>query len=237
MGPNLASVLTQRLGYAVSANEPFFANAGSVCTSTTQCVFPNGFVPQTSLDPAAAGMLQYIPNAVQDGYFTGSNNQQETDDRGGTRIDYDSKFGLLSFYYFIGDTSNNKAYGANNIPGFPSADVTHGKQFNLGSTTSFGSTAVNEFRFNFTRFVADSNQPEAGVGPGTLSKLGFVVNEPGGITPALRPTKACPTSASTTLILAPLQLCISGIRAVHRFLITSLWCAAGTLLSSARKRL
>ena len=182
-GPNLASVLTQRLGYAVSANEPFFANAGSVCTSTTQCVFPNGFVPQTSLDPAAAGMLQYIPNAVQDGYFTGSNNQQETDDRGGTRIDYDSKFGLLSFYYFIGDTSNNKAYGANNIPGFPSADVTHGKQFNLGLTTSFGSTAVNEFRFNFTRFVADSNQPEAGVGPGTLSKLGFVVNEPGGITP------------------------------------------------------
>ncbi len=183
-GPYFASVLSERLGYAVTAGEPYFANAGSTCVVTTQCVFPNSFVPTAALDPAAAGMLQYIPKPTTQGiYFAGLNAGHLTDDRGGFRIDYNSPIGLLSWYYFMGDTNNTTAYGSNNVPGFPTANVTNGKQFNLSLTTNFGSSAVNQFLFNFTRFVALSGEPLAGIAPGTLSQLGFVTNVPGGITP------------------------------------------------------
>jgi Carboxypeptidase regulatory-like domain len=180
-GPYLASQLSQKLGYTVSSGENFF---GANCTTNTQCVFPNAIIPQSVWDPAAAGMLKYIPTATQGSNFVSSGNNQILDDnRGGARIDYNSRFGLLSFYYFIGDTSTYSTYGANNVPGFPTLNLTRGQQFNIGLTTNFGSTKVNELRFNFTRFVAGSSVPGAGIAPGTLSNLGFAVNVPGGITP------------------------------------------------------
>jgi hypothetical protein len=182
-GPYLASVLSQKLGYAVSSGENFF---GANCTIPTNCVFPNAIIPQSVWDSAAAGMLKYIPAPTpgQGNNFVSSGNNQILDDnRGGAKVDYNSRIGLLSFYYFIGDSSNASTYGANDVPGFPTVNLTRGQQFNVGLTTSIGGTAVNEFRFNFTRFVASSSQPSAGVGPGTLSQLGFAVNVPGGITP------------------------------------------------------
>jgi len=183
-GPYFASVLSQRLGYTVTAGEPYFANAGGSCTANTQCVFPNSIVPTAALDPAAAGMLQYIPPANTPGnFFSGLNAGNLSDNRGGFRIDYNSPWGLLSGYYFMGSTNNTTAYGSNNLPGFPTANVTNGNQYNISFTTNFGSNAVNQFLFNFTRYVALNSKPLAGIAPGTLSNLGFVTNVPGGITP------------------------------------------------------
>jgi carboxypeptidase family protein/TonB-dependent receptor-like protein len=180
-GPFLATALSQRLGYTVSAGEPYF---GSSCTSNAQCAFPNGIIPKAAWDPASAGMLQFVPAPNQGQFFVATGDDQHTrDDRGGVRIDYDSPFGRVSGYYFIGDVSSLNPFGSNNVPGFPTSNVTRSQQFNLGLITSLGSTAVNEFRFNFTRFVADSNQPSAGIGNGLLSQLGFAVNVPGGISP------------------------------------------------------
>jgi Carboxypeptidase regulatory-like domain/TonB dependent receptor len=180
-GPYLASELSQKLGYTVSSGEQFF---GPTCTANTQCVFPNAIIPKSVWDTAATGMLKYIPLPTQGSNFVSSGNNQVLDDnRGGFRVDYNSRFGLLSFYYFIGDSSNLNTYGANNVPGFPTDDLTRGEQYNLGLSTNIGPTAVNEFRFNFTRFVASSASPSTGVGPGTLSQLGFDVGVPGGITP------------------------------------------------------
>src|ERR1700674_2659227 len=42
-GPYLANLLSQRLGYPVSANEQYYTSG---CTLSTQCVFPNGIIPQ-----------------------------------------------------------------------------------------------------------------------------------------------------------------------------------------------
>src|SRR5262249_41101333 len=42
-GPYLANLLTQRLGYGVRANEPYFTPG---CILNTQCVFPNAMIPQ-----------------------------------------------------------------------------------------------------------------------------------------------------------------------------------------------
>src|SRR5271169_2533690 len=57
-GPYWAQVLTQRLGYAVNQNEPY-SFVG--CTTTTQCVFPGGVIPQSAWDTPTAHILPYIP--------------------------------------------------------------------------------------------------------------------------------------------------------------------------------
>jgi hypothetical protein len=182
-GPYFAQVLSQRLGYTVASGEPYF---GASCASSAQCVFPNGMISQSALDPASKNLLQFIPqpNAGAALFVSSGNNQHTRDDRGGARIDYDSRWGMLSGYYAIGDTDTLKPYGTNNVPGFPTSDTLRSQQFNLGLTSNFRGVAVNEFRFNFTRLVSSSDKPLAGVGPGTLKSLGFAVGVPGGITPA-----------------------------------------------------
>src|SRR4029077_8125932 len=50
--------LSQRLGYLVTAGEPY-SFVG--CTSTANCVFPGGLIPKTAWAAPAAGILPYIP--------------------------------------------------------------------------------------------------------------------------------------------------------------------------------
>src|SRR5262249_14093160 len=45
-GPYLANLLTQKLGYGVSANEPYYFPG---CTTSESCVFPNGIIPQRGM--------------------------------------------------------------------------------------------------------------------------------------------------------------------------------------------
>src|SRR6202522_1310372 len=44
-GPYLAQTLSQRLGYQVRLNEPFYTNG---CTTSSQCVFPNAIIPMNA---------------------------------------------------------------------------------------------------------------------------------------------------------------------------------------------
>src|SRR5947209_1929317 len=57
-GPFLANLLSQKLGYAVSANEPYFIPG---CTNSSQCVFPNAVIPQQAWSAPAINLLRYIP--------------------------------------------------------------------------------------------------------------------------------------------------------------------------------
>src|SRR5580698_7767817 len=59
-GSAWASVLSQRLGYAVSDGEPYYTQG---CTDPSVCVFPNGVIPQSAWSPAATGTLSYIPQS------------------------------------------------------------------------------------------------------------------------------------------------------------------------------
>ena len=59
-GPYLANLLSQKLGYTVSANEPYYSPG---CTSNIQCVFPNAVIPQSAWSAPAQHLLQYIPAA------------------------------------------------------------------------------------------------------------------------------------------------------------------------------
>jgi len=61
-----ADVLTKRLGYTVSPNEPYWFSG---CTTNSQCVFPGAtgpFIPQAAWSPVAVKTLKFIPTPTGD---------------------------------------------------------------------------------------------------------------------------------------------------------------------------
>src|SRR5256714_9741232 len=62
-GQGWADALSSRLGYTVTNAEGYAFDVvnGTACTSTAQCVFPNGIIPQNAFAAPAIGILPYIP--------------------------------------------------------------------------------------------------------------------------------------------------------------------------------
>ena len=71
-GPYLASLLTQRLGYAVTTGEPYTS------------VFPERLIPQSAWSAPGKNLLQYIPspNVSASQYSTSAFAQTVRDDKG-----------------------------------------------------------------------------------------------------------------------------------------------------------
>jgi Carboxypeptidase regulatory-like domain len=183
-GPYFANILSQRLGYTVTNGEPYYA-AG--CTSNSQCVFPNAVIPQQAWSPVATNMIKLglIPqpntNNPNFNFVSSQYAQGLRDDKGGIRIDQNTRFGTLFGYYFNDDYLLNSPYpsGGATVPaaGFAYTATTAGRAqlINLGTTKTFGSYAVNEFRFSYVRNTLALGTPTGGVGSNyTLSNLGFV---------------------------------------------------------------
>jgi Carboxypeptidase regulatory-like domain len=166
--------LTQRLGYAVTAGEQY-SFAG--CTSTSQCVFPGGLIPQTAWAAPAAGILPFIPapNNANGTYSNNSQRDKVTDNKIGERVDFNSrKTGNWSFYYHFDDSTVNSALpsGGASVPGFPAVTPTRAQEFVISNNKTLGSTAVNEARLTFFRTSTHLNNPSGG--QASLSSLGFV---------------------------------------------------------------
>ena len=188
-GPFWASTLSARLGYAVSDQEPYYAPG---CTSAT-CVFPNAVIPKKAWSPAAVGLLQFIPqpNAPNNFFETSASAQKLRDDKGGVRVDQNTRFGMLFAYYFNDDYVLDSPYpnGGSTVPGFAASTTGRAQLVNLGDTKNFGAYAVNEFRFSFVRNTLGLTNPEGGLGH-TLASLGFVTpwNATTGGIAAIKPT-------------------------------------------------
>jgi len=193
VGPFWASVLSKRLGYTVTNLEPYYTVG---CTLPTQCVFPNGVIPKVAFSAPAKALLPFIPLANPSGFFVGTGNNYDTDaNQGGVRVDANTRWGVLSAYYSIYDSSLLRPYGSNPVPGFGNLDTSHPQQINLSDTKTFGASSVNEFRFNVLRYVSWVNNPTQGLGP-KLSSLGFVTPASpttGGINPADPRVEGIPT--------------------------------------------
>jgi len=183
-GPYLANLLTNKLGYGVSAGEPYYTPG---CVTSAQCVFPNAIIPQTAWSAPAMHLLQYIPtpNIGDSTFATGAAGQKLRDDKGSFRIDSNSqRLGLISAYYFFDDyTLNNpypRAQGGASVPGFNALNLGRGQLATLSQTKSFGSSMVNELRVSVMRNANTLGQPSGGVGP-SLASQGFVtgVGTPG----------------------------------------------------------
>ena len=186
-GPYLAKLLTQKLGYGVTENEPYYTAA---CTSNVQCVFPNAVIPQRAWSEPAKHLLQYIPlpNLGPGTFSTGSEGRVLRDHKGSFRMDGSSeRFGLFSAYYYFDDYNLNNPYprgqGGASIPGFAGLDLGRSQLMNLGHTKTVGASIVNELRLSFMRSSNNVGEPSGGVGP-SLASQGFVTG-PG--TPGIVP--------------------------------------------------
>jgi len=202
-GDQLATVLSTRLGYPVTSGENYFtgptqANPGApVCTLNTQCVFPNGVIPKAGFSPAAAGLLPFVPapNASNPGfnYSTSAFERRQRDDKLGVRVDANTRFGMISGYWHGDDATVNDPFpssgatvASDNIGAFNALSRTRAQVLTLSDTRSFGSTAVNEFRFSYLRSAVRLFTPQGGLSanrnPITLAGLGFTPPMGSGLT-------------------------------------------------------
>ena len=186
-GPYLAGLLSQKLGYGVTANEPYYF-AG--CTSGALCVFPNAIVPQRAWAEPSKHLLPYIPlpSSGDSTFSSGAYGKKLRDDKGSFRVDGNSqRWGLFSAYYFFDDYNLDNPYptgqGGASVPGFAALNLGRAQLINVGHTKTFGASAVNELRLSYMRGANNVGQPSGGVGP-SLASQGFVTG-PG--TPGIVP--------------------------------------------------
>jgi hypothetical protein len=182
-GQYIASLLTEKLGYAVSQGEPFYTPG---CNTPLACVFPNATIPTKAWSAPAVNLLQYIPlpNIGSNQFATSASSETVTDEKGGGRIDANTRVGQISGYYFVDNYRLDNPYpggqGGASIPGFDALTIGRAQMITVGDTKVLGASAVGEFHAGFLRNVNDIGQPRGGAGV-TLQSQGFVtgVGTPG----------------------------------------------------------
>jgi hypothetical protein len=184
--------LTRLLGYPVANGEPYYVDgcATNADAEAGKCVFPGQIIPQAAWSPAATGTLKFIAEpTVTDAngkprFLDQSQPATINDDKLGGRVDWDTqRTGRWSFYYHFDNGSVANPYGAGSMPGFPTTNPYRAQQVLIGDTKSFGSSAVNELRLNYTRNVLVSGQQSQGFGQ--VSTWGFVEGGATGILPQI----------------------------------------------------
>lgn len=175
-GPYWANQLANKLGYNVTAGEPYYTPG---CASSSQCVFPNAIIPQSVWSGPAQKLLQYIPEPnLPNNYFsTSAYDETLRDDKGAMRVDASTRWGTIYGYYFGDDYTENNPYptlqGGANVPGFSALNLGRSQLLTIGDTKSFGSNSVNEFHFSYVRDANNVGTPEGTVGT-SLTSQGFV---------------------------------------------------------------
>ena len=179
-GPYFASLLSQKLGYTVTQGEPYYVPGCTAANAQAgQCVFGDAVIPQSAWSVPAQRMLQYIPapNTAQGTFATSSFDQTVRDDKAGARVDANSRWGLLSAYYFIDDFNLSNPYpvaqsGAS-VPGFAALTTGRAQLLALGDTKTLNATMVNEFHLSYMRDNTNLGQPVGGRNVSLVSQ-GFV---------------------------------------------------------------
>jgi len=200
-GAAFASQLTQQFAstthQTVTAGEPYFIPG---CTQAT-CVFPNGMLPAGAFNPISTNLLPFIlpANGAVSGVPTFTTNSQAvnlSDNKFSLRGDANTRFGLLTAYYYYDKYNRIDPYWPGNAPVYPGFNVdgrgqTH--NINLGDTKTISSSSVNEFRLGYFRLDTAFNQPQGGKGI-TLASLGFAsgANRAPGIFPVVPALEGVP---------------------------------------------
>jgi hypothetical protein len=200
-GTAWASQLSTQLGYPVTAGEPYYT-AG--CTSNTQCVLPNAMLSPSAFNPISANLIKYILPANQPinsatgtgQYLNSGESTNLTDNKFSGRGDANTRFGLLTAYYYFDRYNRIDPYWPGNAPIYPGFSVDGKGQshnVNLGDTKTFSSASVNEFRIGYFRLDTLFNQPSGGKGV-SLANLGFAsgANKGPGIVPLVPSLEGVP---------------------------------------------
>jgi hypothetical protein len=217
-GSYWATALSNRLGYTVTNGEPYYV-AG--CTSSSQCVFPSAQIPKTALDPVAANYLSFIPDPnTPDGTHYQASGYASTlqDDKGGLRIDFDTRVGRITGYYHDDPWINlipAGVGGGTSLPGFPGNTVGGAQLATFGVTTPIGKSIVNQFTASYIRNLNTSGQT-TDVSP-SLSQLGFADPSAGGIYQLAPAYQNYPTLIMPTLTLGPPEAILTQANDTYQF--------------------
>jgi hypothetical protein len=175
-GTYIAKLLTQELGYGVSQGEPYYTPG---CASAVSCVFPNAVIPTRAWSAPAVNLLKYIPtpNIGTNLFATSAYPETVRDDKGGIRIDANTRLGQLFGYYFVDNYRLDNPYpggqGGASIPGFDALTIGQAQMYTIGDTKVLGASIVNELHVGFLRNANDIGQPHGGLGV-SLQSQGFV---------------------------------------------------------------
>ncbi|HTB91589.1 MAG TPA: carboxypeptidase regulatory-like domain-containing protein [Candidatus Sulfotelmatobacter sp.] len=134
------------------------AGGGTIAINTPySTLFPNNQIPTACFDPTANALYKNFVAPVGTGQVNLVPNQNESSNQFTVRFDHNfSATQHFSAYYYFNDDdttvpfSNFQAAGAN-VPGFGAITKTRVQQWNISHTSTIGSSAVNEFRFNYFR--------------------------------------------------------------------------------------
>jgi hypothetical protein len=194
-GTNWASILSTELTYPVSTGESYYTPGCTSNDPVTGCVFPNGRIPTTAINPVSANILKAgaIPLGDGNGNFsTSAVSQSLHDNKLSGRVDANLGIGTLFGYYFFDQFSLKNPYPVATVPGFSATTTGRTQVVNIGDTKFFGSSSVNEARIGYLRVKDYLNNPSSGNNV-TLSGLGFATgNTPGAITPLDSATEGIP---------------------------------------------
>jgi hypothetical protein len=174
-GANLATLLAGKLGYGVSAGEPYYTSG---CSTTFSCVFPNAVIPMRAWSAPGLALLPYIPapNYGVNQYSTSAFPQTVRDDKLSGRIDANSQWGQISAYYFFDGFDLDNPYpgqqGGASIPGFDALTFGRAQLISVGDAKVFGTGMVNEFHAGYLRYANVIGQPKGGLGV-SLASQGF----------------------------------------------------------------
>ena len=101
-------------------------------------------------------------------------NQTLRDDKAGARVDANTRWGLLSAYYFIDDFNLDNPYptaqsGAS-VPGFNALTTGRAQLLALSDTKAINATTVNEAHLSYLRDITNLGQPVGGRGVSLVSQ-------------------------------------------------------------------
>ena len=170
---NFPFVLTQRLGYTVATDEPYWFPGCTTTDPTTGCVFPgaNGpVIPQSAWSPVALATLKFIPtpNIASGGFSTTAEKLNLRDEKFGAKVDFNTAhLGNWSAYYHFDDANFLNPYPevfAPKVPGFSAVTLSRAQQYQVSNTAILNPNTVNEVRLNYTRFAFLKNKPVGGLG-------------------------------------------------------------------------
>ncbi len=175
---------------------------GVSCTTASQCAFPGAKIPSTAFDTVSKNILALnvfptptdASNPIDNTFSTSGQKQRLTDNKLSGRVDANTRWGLISSYYYFDNYSRNDPFWAGApaplVPGFNVLGKGRTEVANVGDTKTLGSSSVNEFRLEFQRLAVTINQPSGGTGK-SLSSLGFTTGGNLGIVP-LNPIQGVP---------------------------------------------
>jgi outer membrane receptor protein involved in Fe transport len=121
-------------------------------------VFPTSQIPLACMDPTAVDLLQFVPQAPNDGSLISTvPTEPIRGDQFTVKVDHriNDKQNLSIYYYFNDDRTvqpfaNFELTGAD-VPGFGSILAERFQQWNITHTFTISNSTVNEFRFNYNR--------------------------------------------------------------------------------------